>query len=165
MASLEEFGNTISRMGKDAVKKAQDMADVVTLKGKIQKERGVLKETYEKLGELYVEHFAAQPHTDAFRELCQRADASKKTIEEQKAQIRRLQGIRLCESCGAVAKRSDLFCPACGMPLKQDETAEEETEQQSESLLHCKACGAELDEDSRFCPKCGTEVPPAQDAQ
>ena len=83
----------------------------------------------------------------------------KQQQEEEKleALIRaRLQQVRpsgKCEKCGAEIHPQDLFCPTCGVPVKEPAGSKEQPAQ-----VVCPGCGKSVKEGDLFCTSCGRRL-------
>jgi hypothetical protein len=58
-----------------------------------------------------------------------------------------------CEQCGGEIGAKDLFCPACGVPVKNQAVVEKPVQK-----LACPVCGKSIKEKDLFCTRCGTRV-------
>ncbi|HEX9618107.1 MAG TPA: zinc ribbon domain-containing protein [Anaerolineales bacterium] len=82
-----------------------------------------------------------------------------KQQEEEKidAMIRaRLQQVKAsvkCEKCGGEIRPQDLFCPTCGVPVKNQAGSEEPVVK-----INCPGCGKSIKEGDLFCTGCGTRL-------
>ncbi len=71
----------------------------------------------------------------------------------------RLEGMMMCENCGATIPYGSIYCNICGS--KADEKQGGETVNAvpaGQEVLKCKNCGAVLEAGSLFCVSCGTKV-------
>lgn len=77
--------------------------------------------------------------------------------EKLEAMIRaRLQQVKPsveCEKCGGGIRPQDLFCPACGVPVKNQAGSEEPAAQ-----VTCPSCGKGVKEGDFFCTGCGRRL-------
>jgi Zn finger protein HypA/HybF involved in hydrogenase expression len=67
-------------------------------------------------------------------------------LEQVKASVK-------CEQCGGEIGPQDLFCPACGAPIKNLAIIEKPV-----LKLACPICGKSIKEKDLFCTRCGTRV-------
>jgi uncharacterized OB-fold protein len=58
-----------------------------------------------------------------------------------------------CEKCGGEFGPEDLYCPACGVPVKDQVVIEKPA-----MKLACPICGKSIKEKDLFCTRCGTRV-------
>jgi uncharacterized OB-fold protein len=67
-------------------------------------------------------------------------------LEQVKASVK-------CEKCGGEIGPQDLFCPACGVPVKNQAIIEKPV-----LKLACPVCGKSIKEKDLFCTRCGSRV-------
>ena len=63
----------------------------------------------------------------------------------------RMQEIKVCEHCGAMAKASKLFCPECAKLLPKETVYV----QYQKRHRCCPSCGRVVSKGMQFCPDCG----------
>ena len=151
MAVFENLGKKVSQMSQGALKKTQQLADVTTLKSKIEDEKKSIASFYTQIGMHYYETYAASPQDGELARLCQSLTEANERIEQYTKEIADIRGVRRCPNCGAEVPRAAAFCPECGTkaePLEQPAEAQHKV---------CEFCGAQLEADAKFCPGCGAK--------
>jgi len=124
MDFFEKVGETLSVKGKEAVKKAKEMADISNLSVQISSQEKIINKLYAELGKAYFELHREEedgPYASRFREI---KSASEK-IQELKGEINKIKGVKTCENCGADMDADAAYCPGCGTKASAEEPARE----------------------------------------
>jgi len=124
MDFFEKVGETLSVKGKEAVKKAKEMADISNLSVQISSQEKIINKLYAELGKAYFELHREEedgPYASQFREI---KSASEK-IQELKGEINKIKGVKTCENCGADMDADAAYCPGCGTKASAEEPARE----------------------------------------
>lgn len=148
MAVFENLSKKVTQMSQGALKKTQQLADVSTLKAKIDEEKKSIASFYTQIGMHYYKTYELVPHDEELEKLCRALTEANERIAQYTQQISDIRGVRRCSNCGAELPRSATFCSSCGTKAEPlDSTAK-----------FCEFCGAELEPDAKFCPGCGAKV-------
>lgn len=98
-------------------------------------------------------HQAGRLNSPELQPLCQHVVELKSTLEQQEAELARLEAMSAsvdsedhCVHCGKRLPQQATFCPSCGMRVPQKEKR------------RCTGCGAVLRPQARFCAQCGRPV-------
>ncbi len=68
--------------------------------------------------------------------------------------VEQMKKIKVCVSCGTVAKASRIFCPECRKLLPKDTVYS----QYRKRHRVCRACGQVVSDHMQFCPGCGQKL-------
>lgn len=132
MGFFDKMGETISSKSKDVAKKAKEMAEVTGLNGQIGTQKDVIYKVRKEIGDLVCDNRETWKELNLDDQFA-RLDAATAEIERLQGEIRRVKGIKLCESCGAEIEREAAFCPKCGAaaPVVEEETVEAENTEEA----------------------------------
>ena len=76
---------------------------------------------YCSIGKAVYKAYTNGEEAEDFSETFGRIDAVKEEIELLKSRIADMNDSAVCTSCGAYVGKDDVYCPKCGMKLKDDE--------------------------------------------
>lgn len=134
--------------------KAKDVSDSVKINSVIAEEEQNLKNVYAEVGKMYFSLHAEEPE-EPYRELIEQIKQIKERINEQKAAMLKIKGMRQCPHCGGDVAANAAFCPNCGGKLPT----------LAELGLACPNCGAQIKEGMKFCVSCGFKLETEQDSK
>jgi len=155
MAFFDDLGKKLSQAGQSAVQKTKEMTDIAKLNGMISDEEKKIKDTYYKIGKLYVETHQSVCENE-FADMLSAINESENKIKEYKDQIQEIKGIEKCSKCGAEVANGAAFCGVCGAPMTKEEPVV--VDEAEDTVKKCFGCGAEIAEGVAFCSQCGTKV-------
>ncbi|MCQ2464750.1 MAG: zinc ribbon domain-containing protein [Oscillospiraceae bacterium] len=120
MGFLEKVGGFAERAGEKVKKGATGVADKskllaekTKLRSQINSENSNINKAYTELGKKYFELFGHEPSED-FAEIVGRINNSNVHITELQQQLAALEVETTCPKCGAVIRKDQQFCQACG---------------------------------------------------
>jgi predicted RNA-binding Zn-ribbon protein involved in translation (DUF1610 family) len=148
MAFLDKFsgiGETISAKSKTVVQKAKEATEAAGLNSQISAIDSRLRGLYEQLGRAYYEAHGG-PATQDMAELVAQIAAAYDEQDALREQVKKLRGVKTCESCGAELAPGAAFCPNCGTKVPEP------------PVRRCPACAQEIPEEAVFCPNCGQSL-------
>lgn len=151
---LDDLGKRLTSAGKTTVQKTKELTDIARLNASINEEERAQKNLFLQLGREYFNNHAANPE-EAFRETVQEITESLGRVKEMQKRINDIRGMRECEECGAEVRLGAIYCPACGVKLKEYVAPEREAGTVPE---RCTSCGKELSEADHYCPTCGAKI-------
>ena len=137
MGFFDNLGSTISEKSKIVADKAKEVADVTKLKMQISTEESKIKEAYLEIGKLFCKKEMGEV-PEEFIPYVQIVGDARAQIENLKAQINDLKGVKTCPGCGAEVPLESSFCSACGSkvetsikpnPVEKAAEEEEKTEE------------------------------------
>ena len=155
MAFLDKFsgiGETISTKSKNVVQKAKEATETAGLNSQINAIDGRLRGLYEQLGRAYYDArggAATQEMAELVRQIAEAHDEQ----DALREQIRKIRGVRVCQSCGAELAAGAAFCPGCGTKVPEI------------PVRCCPGCGRQVPEEAVFCPGCGQDLSEPSDAE
>ena len=133
MGFFDNLGSTISEKSKVVADKAKEVADVTKLKMQISTEESKIKEAYLEIGKLFCQKEAGEV-PEEFIPYVQIVGDAKAQIENLKAQINDVKGVKTCPGCGADVPLEASFCSACGSkvdtPVKPESAPEAAAEEE-----------------------------------
>ena len=130
--------------------KIQNMSTISKIKDAIAIEEKLAKNAYYEIGKLYYQKHASDCEADFFAMITAIRESESKIVEYKK-QILYINGLMLCEHCGAEIPNDASFCSACGAATGVNGTPETATAQ-------CPNCGGPIAAGDGFCTKCGTKI-------
>lgn len=128
MAFFDKLSETITTRGKDVANKAKEIAEVTSLNSKISAQEDLISKYFKEIGRFMYEHREKQCD-NGLEERFHLVDAAYEEIDRLKKEIRRIKGIKECESCGAEVPADAAFCPKCGNAVPEDVPDEVEAEE------------------------------------
>ena len=160
MSFFDQLKGNFSKVTKDLSNKAQELTDTAKLNSKISDAKSLVKSTYAAIGEAYFHKYKEEAENE-FADQFKIITEALASIDEYKAEINKIKGVTICESCGSEVTRESAFCPKCGAKVVrpvEEEAAEEEDDSDDAEKKSCSVCNAELEEDAQFCVNCGAAV-------
>ncbi|MEG2297430.1 MAG: zinc ribbon domain-containing protein [Clostridium sp.] len=127
MAFLDDLGKTITDMGKDAAQKAKEVAEVLQLKAQVSAEKAKVRDFYAVIGQLYFKNHRAEAE-DQFADICVGIRNTLTNISDLEERIGKLEGSKICPSCGTVVNRDAAFCSKCGTAMSMPEEPDDDKE-------------------------------------
>lgn len=92
MDILEKIGDTVTAVGKEAVDKAKEVAEIANLKSQIATCEEVIKKNYQEIGRLYYELYG-EMEEENFAKQCRAVKNARRGVEELQQKIRDIKGI------------------------------------------------------------------------
>ena len=127
MDFFNKFSETITNKSKDVANKAKEIAEVTSLSGKIVTQENLIEKYYKEIGRFVYEH-REETCDNGLEERFKLVDAAYEEIERLKSEIRKIKGVKLCESCKAELPAEAAFCSKCGTAVPEEVPAEVEAE-------------------------------------
>ncbi|MBR5247385.1 MAG: zinc ribbon domain-containing protein [Lachnospiraceae bacterium] len=127
MDFFNKFSETITNKSKDVANKAKEIAEVTSLTGKIATQENLIEKYYKEIGRFVYEH-REEACDNGLEERFKLVDAAYEEIERLKSEIRKIKGVKLCESCKAEVPAEAAFCHKCGTAVPEEVPAEVEAE-------------------------------------
>ena len=131
MAFWDKFSETVSSKSKEVADKAKEIAEVTSLTSKISTQESLIEKYFNEIGRFVYEHKDEQCD-NGLEERFKLVDAAYEEIEKLKKDIRKIKGIKLCESCGAEVASDVAFCPKCGTAVPEEIPHEVQAEEVKE---------------------------------
>ena len=100
MAFWDKLSETVSSKSKEVADKAKEIAEVTSLTSKISTQESLIEKYFKEIGRFVYEHKEEQCD-NGLEETFKLVDAAYEEIEKLRKDIRKIKGIKLCESCGA----------------------------------------------------------------
>ena len=119
MAFWDKFSETVSSKSKEVADKAKEIAEVTSLTSKISTQESLIEKYFKEIGRFVYEHKDEQCD-NGLEERFKLVDAAYEEIEKLRKDIRKIKGIKLCESCGAEIATDVAFCPKCGTAVPEE---------------------------------------------
>ncbi len=159
--------------GQDVVKKVRDTSEVSRLNAQIAEEEKSITEAYAQIGKRFYETYQAagkdadddsgesdadaaggaeRPALDeVYSGWFDYITAGRERITKLREEIRTIQNVLICPTCGAQCAFNVPFCSNCGTNLRA-------ARENSLSQPHCPGCGAAVSPSALFCTSCGTKL-------
>ncbi len=128
MAFWDKFSETVSSKSKEVADKAKEIAEVTSLTSKISTQESLIEKYFKEIGRFVYEHKDEQCD-NGLEERFKLVDAAYEEIEKLRKDIRKIKGIKLCESCGAEIATDVAFCPKCGTAVPEEIPEEVQAEE------------------------------------
>ncbi len=157
MAFYDGLGKKIQQTGQGAIDKTKKGAETVKHNSAISNLEREISQEYTEIGRLYYQQHADEPQDADMAPHFQTISDKMAEIEEHRAQVDELKGMRKCTNCGAMISGTATFCNYCGARQVPEYTAQSESEP---AAGFCPNCGAALEEGQMFCTECGTRIEP-----
>ena len=111
----KKFTETVDVVGK----KTSDMVEIQKLRSQISSLEKNIDKNYVELGKLMFEKYQnGEDLSDEAKAYCEEITGSAVLIEEYKAEIADIKGLRICPGCGEAAANDVVFCPKCGAKVE-----------------------------------------------
>ncbi len=125
MPNWDKVKDTVSRTADKAAVKAGEVGENVKLRYKLHQAKGELSETYEKLGRLTYDqlHFGHDRALE-INQLLPTVGKLRDRIRRLSAAVAREDNAVYCATCGTRLAPDMAYCPGCGKPQPQAQTAE-----------------------------------------
>ncbi len=123
MDFFNKFSETITNKSKDVANKAKEIAEVTSLSGKIVTQENLIEKYYKEIGRFVYEH-REESCDNGLEERFKLVDAAYEEIERLKSEIRKIKGVKLCESCNTEVPAEAAFCHKCGTAVPEEVEAE-----------------------------------------
>lgn len=117
MAFFNKMGEALSNKSKDVVKKAKEMAEIVSLNGQINSQEEIINKTYIEIGKSYYELHKEEADNIYAPQFEIISNAFSK-IEELKVDISNIKGVQKCPNCSCEISEGVTYCPSCGAKLE-----------------------------------------------
>lgn len=166
MAFFDKFSETITSKSKDVANKAKEIAEVTSLNGKIVAQEGLIEKYYKEIGRFMYEH-REETCDNGLEERYKLVDAAYEEIDRLKSEIRKIKGVKLCESCGAEVSSEAAFCSKCGTAVPEEKPEEVHAEEIREVTEEAPAAEVSPEETAEPAPEAevtDTEVPVSEEA-
>lgn len=151
MSFFDKFSETITSKSKDVANKAKEIAEVTSLNGKIVAQEGLIEKYYKEIGRFMYEH-REKTCDNGLEERFKLVDAAYEEIDRLKAEIRKIKGVKQCESCGADVPFDAAFCSKCGTAVpeeKPEEVHAEEVRDVTEDAATAETAEADAEADAK----------------
>lgn len=169
MDSLSKIAKSVGDGAKTAVKKSEDMVEIVKLNKAITNEEDRIKLTYGEIGKIiYSRYEKNEIIEDELIQLCIKIDEFQKNIFAIKQKIAEVKNVKICSNCSAELEPTTEFCVKCGAkqevinPGKDSaihEFIDDHTHEGTDNTpKYCPSCGKEIIENSKFCQECGVKL-------
>ena len=113
--NFDEIKRNATGVADRAMKKTNEVTNLVKLKLAVKSSEGKLSSVYEEIGRLfYTAERSGEDCTSDIAAFIMKADKLKADIASYTKQIAKLRNIRICESCGNEIDQNVNFCPVCG---------------------------------------------------
>lgn len=170
------FFDKLENLAKNIGDKTSDAIETGKLHSKINAEKNLAAEQWEKIGEFYYNlYISSGEAVPEILEYCEAARAHLAAAEEAQAAIEKIRAENeaesqaaaqakaavpvtpeptpaagtVCPGCGAAVPDGKKFCGECGMKIEIAVPS---------GPKYCTACGAEIAEGRKFCSECGTKA-------
>lgn len=116
MAFFEKLTDAVTNTGAAVGNKAKELTEIAKIKNEITTQERKIKEEYEKIGKLYVEHYADNAE-ELFIDSISKITLYQKTIEKKKLELNEVKKVKVCPGCGATVEETSAFCSKCGQKV------------------------------------------------
>ena len=120
MAFFDGWGKKITETVDVVGKKTNELVEIQKLRGQISNLEKNIDKCYIELGKMMFEAYQdGEDICDEAKAYCEEITGSAVLIEEYKAEIVEIKGLKTCENCGEPVADDVVFCPKCGKKIKQ----------------------------------------------
>ena len=113
MSFLKNVGSTASDAAKTAVKKTEELIEVVKIKIKISESEDAIKKIFTEIGSLYYEGYDPDV-VSPYAEQIEKIGAQKDKLIDLNKKLNEIKGVTVCGDCGKECQAGHKFCPYCG---------------------------------------------------
>lgn len=113
MGFFDDVKDTVVNTSRGVGNKAKELAEVTKLKNAITAQERKIKEQYETIGKLYVEHYGQEPEA-MFVDAISAIHSSQAIIAQKQDELNQYKNVKICPACGAAAEEQSAFCNKCG---------------------------------------------------
>lgn len=125
--NAKKVGKKAGEVAETVAQKAEQTVEVQKLKNQIRVMEKNNERDYTHIGKMVYNKFKKDEVSDeAFKELCENIAARDASIEQLKNEVAEVQGLNVCEQCGAYVENHVSYCSNCGAKLDADVEFEEE---------------------------------------
>ncbi|MCP8617281.1 zinc ribbon domain-containing protein [Salirhabdus salicampi] len=159
--------NTFKKGATNISKKTKDTVEINRLKMQNSSKEKEIKELYFEIGKIaYQKHIEEANVTFSENELTLffQIDTLQHEINETELEIARLNGKKLCQSCGEYVINDIKFCSSCGANFSDfdEPTSNNEevaaTAPNNDLICPNEECQAPVINEAKFCGECGTDL-------
>ncbi len=139
---LEDLSKETTEASAKAVQRAVELSETARLGVLIASEEKKINDAYAQIGRRTVamDGGAVERECAGLADMIHEAEGR---VRGYRSQMERLQGLRVCDRCGAGVPEGAAFCAACGQAAAH------------EDRVKCHVCGALVIKGSAFCTVCG----------
>jgi protein-arginine kinase activator protein McsA len=118
------IGEKFTKFASGTKKQAQVLVETSKLNSAIHKEEAAIQAAYSQIGKSYFDTYRDDADIPAnFREMLDGILGRMNEIENLKAKITQIKGLKTCPACGAEAESETLFCSKCGHRFEEEAPA------------------------------------------
>ena len=119
MAFFDGWGKKITETVDVVGKKTNELVEIQKLRSQISSLEKNIDKCYIELGKMMFEAFQdGEDICDEAKAYCEEITGSAVLIEEYKAEIVEIKGLKTCENCGEPVANDVVFCPKCGAKIE-----------------------------------------------
>ena len=120
MAFFDGLSKKITETVDVVGKKTNEMVEVQKLRSQISSLEKNIDKNYILLGKMMFDKYQdGEPLSDEAKAYCEEITGSAVLIEEYKAEIAEIKGLRTCAGCGEAVANNVVFCPKCGRRVEE----------------------------------------------
>lgn len=153
MSFFNNLGRKVGQTGQGTMSRTKVMTETSRINGIINDSKRRMENAVKEVGHFYCEKYRNNPDPEIAEQvnLVTQLNAQ---IEELQIEVRRINGLLTCPSCGKIVRQGEMFCSNCGMMV---EPSYQQYQPQYEGNV-CHSCGYPVNEGTVFCTRCGTPV-------
>ena len=119
MAFFDGWGKKITETVDVVGKKTNELVEIQKLRSQISNLEKNIDKCYIELGKMMFEAFQdGEDICDEAKAYCEEITGSAVLIEEYKAEIVEIKGLKTCQNCGEPVANDVVFCPKCGAKIE-----------------------------------------------
>ncbi len=158
MAFFDDIGRRVTSIGRNALQKVQNFAEISKLNTAVAENQRAMDEAFRQLGKQYMA-MHPEDYASEFAGIVTTIAEADKKIKDLHLQIMSIKGVVACPKCGSEAPRGSAFCSVCGTELpRPKEEPSSEAPDEVRAVRRCPACGAEIAQEAAFCNMCGSSL-------